>query len=673
MSLLTTSNLSKSYGAVDIFTDISVSIPRWARIAIVGPNGIGKTTLLRSIIGLEEPSEGRIIKAKDIKIGYLPQEAGLSGPNTLWEECLHVLSELLSMEEKLADLEAAMADPIRADEALEHYGILQQEFEQRGGYVYETRIRSTLTGLGFNEIDFHRPLTQLSGGQRTRAFLARLLLSDPDLLVLDEPTNHLDIAAVEWLEGYLSNWEGAVLIVSHDRYFLDKVVDHIWEMVERGMEIYRGNYSAYTQQRQDRWELRKKVAGAEIARLEKELDYVKRNIAAQNTLQAKGKLKRLSREVQAIESLGFEAVQKKKWLEISGLVDISHTMSVAEVEQRIRRLNVPRNRPPRLNIKLSPDLRSGDLVLRTYDLEIGYTDEGRPLFKAPDLLLKRGDCAAIIGPNGAGKTTFLKTLLQHMPPLKGSVKLGASLRIGFFAQAHEDLNPEFSMVEEIEAVAPRMLIGDIRNYLAKYSFTREDVFKKVATLSGGERGRLALAKLSLSNANLLLLDEPTNHLDIPSQEILQEVLMSYGGTIMLVSHDRYLIDALGTQIWEIEPDERSMHIFSGTYSEYRAVKAAEHTLLDTKLRKKHQSKKRKNSIAASNERKRRARILEIEERVKHLERIVELLSVKLENPPQDPAEVQKLGQTYVQAQDEIDSLLKEWDDLQSSEVMLENR
>ncbi len=429
------------------------------------------------------------------------------------------------MEKELSELERAMGEPAQADAAMDRYAKLQREFESRGGYTYETRIRQTLSGLGFDAGDYSRPLSQLSGGQRTRAALARLLLSTPDLLILDEPTNHLDIHAVEWLESYLSQWPGATLIVSHDRYFLDRVVDHVWEMSVNGLEIYRGNYSAYVQQRQNRWDLRQERFETEKVRLGKELDYIKRNISGQNIQQAKGKLRRLSREIQAIERLGIEVLQDQSWMQISSQIEISgHPMGVDELERRIRAFRGPSNRPPHLHLHLKTSQRSGDLVLRTRGLAIGYYDEGHPLFHAPDLLLKRGECAAVIGPNGAGKTTFLKTILQLMPPLEGEVTLGASLQVGYFAQAHEDLHPERTLVQEIEAVAPTLLLGEVREYLAKFLFSGDDVFKQVSTLSGGERGRLALAKLSLAQANLLLLDEPTNHLDIPSQEIFQEVL-----------------------------------------------------------------------------------------------------------------------------------------------------
>jgi len=667
MSLISALNLAKSFEPTLIFSGISFSIPKDARIAIVGPNGIGKTTLLRILVGLEEPSRGSVQRARDTRLGYLPQEAGLSGTHTLWEECLKAVADLRSLEAELARLEAAMSDPAQSEDALERYGPLQHEFERRGGYTYETRIRQTLTGLGFDSTDYQRPITHLSGGQRTRAVLARLLLSSPDLLILDEPTNHLDIAAVEWLEGYLSQWAGATLIVSHDRYFLDKVVDHIWEMRQDGLETYRGNYSAYVQTRQERWTLRRQIFDTEKERLLKEMDYVKRNIAGQNVSQAKGKLRRLSRQVEAIESLGIEAMQGKRWLEISAEADIStHTMGAEEVERRIRALRPPSNRPPQLHINLKSGQRSGDLVLRTYNVAIGYHDEGHPLFHIPDLVFKRGECAAIIGPNGAGKTTFLKTLLGVLPPYSGEVLLGASLDIAYFAQAHEGLDADKTLVEEIESVAPGLLLAEIRDYLARFLFSGEDVFKQVSTLSGGERGRLALAKLSLSSANLLLLDEPTNHLDIPSQEILQEVLQDYKGTILLVSHDRYLIDALGTQIWEIDPGEAHLTVFEGTYTQLRQQKEAVLTAaVEARLNGPVRVPRSRPERPSLEERKRANRLKEIEAQIAELEQQLANLGRQLENPPPDSARVQHLGGEYVRVQNEMEGLMSEWEGLQN--------
>ncbi|MGB9673944.1 MAG: ribosomal protection-like ABC-F family protein, partial [Anaerolineales bacterium] len=552
MSLIRAQNLSKSYGAQDIFRHLTLDIPPQARIAIVGANGIGKTTLLRILIGEEDPSEGKVNRARQISIGYLPQEATILAEKTLWKECLTAMEDILELEKQLQDLESKMAKRDAADDILEQYGELQEKFEKRGGYAYETTIRQTLNGLGFKEADFHRPIQQLSGGQRTRAYLARLLLSHPDLLILDEPTNHLDIQSVEWLEGYLSQWSGAALIVSHDRYFLDRVVNQIWEMSSNGLEVYRGNYTDYLQQRQERWQLRQNQFLAEKERLEKELDYIRRNISGQNTLQAKGRLRHLSRYLEAVEKGGMTLVLEKKWSEVAAQTGAtSQMMSLDEATRRVNALHTPFHTVPSIALNLKPRTRSGDLVLRTYQLKIGYPDQKQALFEVPDLILKRGECAALIGPNGAGKTTFLKTLLGFLQPWAGEIVLGASLDVAYFAQAHEDLLPENTLMQEIERVAPHLLPSDIRNLLARFQFYGDDAYKKVAVLSGGERGRLALAKLSLSDANLLLLDEPTNHLDIPSQEILQAVLADYNGTILLVSHDRYLIDALATQIWEV--------------------------------------------------------------------------------------------------------------------------
>jgi len=454
MSLITATNLSKSFGPDDIFEGISVSIPHGSRIAIVGPNGVGKTTLLRILIGLDFPNTGAVQQAKDLTIGYLPQEATLLTEGTLWEQCLLVFEDILQMQSALEACMAAMSDPDQAEEAVARYGSLEQTFEQCGGYTYEVRIKQTLSGLGFEQKDYQRPVTQLSGGERTRALLAKLLLESPDVMMLDEPTNHLDIQAVEWLESFLKDWEGALVVVSHDRYFLDQVSETIWEMTP-ALEVYHGNYSAYLTQREARYTRRLEEYKAQTAFIEKEQEFIRRNLAGQKTNQAKGRRRRLER-----------------------LLEDS-------------RLAPPPSEPRRMHIHLNTRFRSGDLVLRTYDLQVGYHDEGAPLFDCPDLVLQRQECAAIIGPNGAGKTTFLKTILEKTPPYSGKVQLGASLMVGYFAQAHEELDPGKSLMREIDSVAPNMLPAEIRNYLAKFLFTGDDVFRKVSTLSGGERGRLA--------------------------------------------------------------------------------------------------------------------------------------------------------------------------------------
>jgi ATP-binding cassette subfamily F protein 3 len=667
MSLITVSNLTKSYGHRDIFAGLSFGIEKGARLGIVGPNGVGKTTLLRILAGVDEASSGTFHKARGIQIGYLPQEADFQMTGTLWEMSEAVFADIIQQQEELNRLEHAMADG--AEEILERYGKLQHDFERRGGYIYQTRIRQVLTGLGFDTKDYSLSLDHLSGGQRTRAFLARLLLSDPDLLLLDEPTNHLDIAAVEWLEGYLSQWEGAAVIVSHDRYFLDKAANGILEMTAAGIETYRGNYSHYLKQRQERWERRFEVFEGEKEKLVKDMEYIKKNIAGQNTLQAKGKLKRLTRVVQAIEQVGMDAAVNSNWSQLD-VETTTSPFSVEEAERRVRALHLPDIRPPQLHLQLRAEKRSGELVIRSRDLEVGWPDKS--LFFAPDIELRRTDCAALIGPNGAGKSTFLKTILGQLEPRQGEVILGASLHIGYFAQAHESLNPANTLIQEVQSAAPHMLMADARQYLGKFLFSGDDAFKKVEVLSGGERGRLALAKLALQETNLLLLDEPTNHLDIPSQEILEQVMEAYAGTILLVTHDRYLVDALATQIWEIQPDESTLSVFKGTYSEMKEERerlAAIATQEVAAARQGQADSPRKpnpgRDPAAKEERRKQARLQDLENQIAEIEAKLAEISRKLENRAVDPGEVVKLGKEYQSIQTEMDKKLAEWEEMQA--------
>jgi len=663
MSLITASSLSKSFGADDLFANVSFSVAKGARLALVGPNGIGKTTLLRILIGVEESSGGRVTRTRDLRMGYLSQEADFELQGVLWDVCLEPFAELIRTQEELEKLEGEMSDPIKREQALGRYGALQQDFERRGGYVYQIRIQQVLSGLGFAESDFHMSLDHLSGGQRTRAHLARLLLSNPDLLLLDEPTNHLDIAAVEWLESYLSQWAGAAIIVSHDRYFLDHACNVLLEMSPAGSEFYRGNYSVYLRERENRWAHRVEVFESEKDKLIKDLEYIKKNIAGQNVQQAKGKLRRLTRVVQAIEQVGMDAVTSTSWAQLD-VETTTSPFSVDEAERRVRSLRPPVRTLPDLHLHLRSTQRSGDLVIRAHDLEVGFPD--KLLFRAPDIELRRTDCAALIGPNGAGKSTFLKTILGQLAPLAGEVILGASLHLGYFAQAHEGLDPEKSVLEEI-AAASGMLPFQGREYLGKYLFSGDDVFKKVSMLSGGERGRLALAKLALQDTNLLLLDEPTNHLDITSQEVLQAVLDAYQGTILLVSHDRYLIDALATQIWEVDPDENHMTIFKGTYSEMKEerIKEAERLAAVTSDSQSATPVKRKTQSASTKEERRKlAQVQQLENKIAELEATLANLGGQLESPFVKPNEVAVLGKEYERVQKEMDEKLAEWEGMQ---------
>ncbi|MEW6401754.1 MAG: ATP-binding cassette domain-containing protein, partial [Chloroflexota bacterium] len=395
MSLITVNSLTKSFGVFDLFTGLTFSVSKGARMALVGPNGVGKTTLLRIIVGEDEASSGTVSRARAARIGYLSQEADFKMDGTLWDACQSVFEDLIKQQDELHRLESLMATQ---PDVMERYGKLQEDFERRGGYTYVTRIKQVLTGLGFDAVDYSLSLDHLSGGQRTRAFLARLLLSDPDLLLLDEPTNHLDIRAVEWLEGYLSQWDGAAVVVSHDRYFLDKACNVILEMLPGAFELYHGNYSAYLHQRQERAERRQETFESEKEKLLKEVEYIKKNISGQNTLQAKGKLKRLTRVVQAIEQVGMDAVLNTNWSQLD-VETTTSPFSVEEAERRVRALRSPVRTLPRLHLRLGSEKRSGDLVIRTKDLQVGYRavdgDPGKFLFRAPDIELRRKEVAAL--------------------------------------------------------------------------------------------------------------------------------------------------------------------------------------------------------------------------------------------------------------------------------------
>ena len=537
MSILTATGLAMHFGAQDIFADISLSVARGDRVALVGANGTGKTTLLRILAGAETPSAGTVHMARGLRLGYLPQRPELMGDARLYDEMLGTFAHLQAQQEELRRLEAAMADPAAREEALARYGDLQHKFEAAGGYDYEERIRRTLINLGFREADFAMPLSLLSGGQRTRALLAKLLLSEPDLLLLDEPTNHLDMSAVEWLEETLTSWPGSLIIVAHDRRFLDVVATRVWELARGRVEEFPGNYSKYVQLREERRARQLAEYEAQQEEIAKTEEFIRRNMAGQRSREAKGRLKRL---------------------------------------ERVERLERPRD-DRTLHLKLQTADRAGETTIYTRNLVVGYDDDapggGRRLFSSPDLRLRRGERAALVGPNGSGKTTFLKTLLGQVPPLQGEAHLGYNVRIGYFAQAQEGLRPERTVLEEI-LDCKNLPLAEARDFCARFLFTGDDALKPVAALSGGERARVALARLTLQGANLLLLDEPTNHLDIPSQEALQDVLEDFNGTILFVSHDRWLIDALATQMWMVEPVGERLVVYPGGYSEYLAAREA---------------------------------------------------------------------------------------------------
>lgn len=679
MSILSAHNLGLSFGAFDLFRGISVTIANDSKIGLIGPNGIGKTSLMMILAGINQPTSGIVHTARGRRLGYLRQEASdtLSrNPdnsafnqvkeikpydnhgNTVYAEMLTVFGELQKQQAHLNKLESDMAGGCYTEELLALYGDLQAAFEHAGGYDYDLRIQQTLQGLGLGKSTWDMPLVHLSGGQMTRLLLARLLLEKPALLMLDEPTNHLDAEAIEWLEHTLKEWEGAVLVASHDRYFLDSTVNTIWEMSSSGIEVYTGNYSNYLLQRDSRWEYTQRVFQEEKERLQKEADFVQRNwVRASTHGRALGTLRKLSRELAAVETYGIMVLRSgRDWHDLGLRAD--KPLDVIEAIRKVNALEMP-GRPPLIRPRLVPAAFSSNIILKADNAWIGYPKH--KLFQVDRLVLKRGECAALIGPNGSGKTTFLKTLLGQIEPLKGEVQLGASLDVGYFAQAHDELNPDNLVLDEL--LSHREMDPErARSHLAQYLFRGEDVFKPVGALSGGERSRLALAILALSGANFLLLDEPTNHLDLPAREVLQQVLQDFAGTILLVSHDRYLIDQLASQIWELKDGKLS--IFDGTYREFVLHKAApgsqpQRLILPAKPLMRDNSRE---------SRRRQQALSKLEERIHQQEYTVQRISQELHGngSKMNYDALNDLSWKYAQAQAELDKLTVEWEKLVES-------
>lgn len=663
MSILSTENLGLSFGDFDLFRGINLTLASNSKIGLIGPNGIGKTSLLLMIAGQILPTEGRVHLARGRRLAYLHQEAieaFADRSNTVYAEMLAVFAELQRQQAQLHEMEQAMAAGETNEAMLHSYGDLQQAFELAGGYDYELRIQQTLQGLGLGREMWSLPLNHLSGGQKTQALLARLLLEKPDLLMLDEPTNHLDLESIDWLERTLADWQGAFVIISHDRFFLDNTVTTIWEMTRNGIEAYPGNYSAYLLQRQERWEYYARVVKEEKERLLKEVDFVQRNwVRASTHARALGLLRRLSRDLAVIDAYGIMALRSgKKWSEM----DLSvRPLDVIEAIRKVNAIRAENHRPPRIRPRLAASHTSGNLVLRAAELTVGYP--GRPLFTTHDLELRRGECTALIGPNGAGKTSLLKTMLGQIEPYAGEIVTGASLKIGYFAQAQEDLKGERTVLDELTA-HKEMPPGEARSLLAQYLFTGEDVFKPVSALSGGERARLALAILALAGANFLVLDEPTNHLDIPAREALQQVLEDYRergtGTILLVSHDRYLIDRLATQIWEVRDGQ--LTVFTGSYREFLLQRAGKRPEASPKPVLPPRPIVRQDGIAA---RRKMEALAQLEERIYQKELVVQRLTRELQEAGQwkNFESVHSLSRKVAQAQAMLEGLLEEWERL----------
>src|SRR5215210_8137339 len=524
----------KSYGGQDVLRGASLQVNPGEHVGLVGRNGAGKTTLFRLVTVEETPDRGDVVRARGVKLGLLEQHVDFEPGTTVHEAALAAFGQLQAIEHEMHELEHRMAEASEDLEAvLERYSHLQHEFERQGGFEYAARAEAILQGLGFERETWATPTEILSGGQKNRLGLARLLLAEPDVLLLDEPTNHLDVSAVEWLEEFLAAYKSAYIIISHDRYFLDRACTRIAE-VELGKAVsYNGNYSAFLVEREERREIQQRAYENQRHLIAKTEEFIRRNLAGQKTKQAKSRRTMLAK---------LERVEAVRADQSSG-------------DFRLRSIE-----------------RTGNHVLTVAEAAVGYP--GHLLASDINFVLKRGECLGVIGPNGSGKTTFVKTVLGKLPQLAGEIRFGTNVSVGYYAQQLDDLDERNEIIMELRRVAPASATaGELRGFLARFLFTGDDVYKHVRDLSGGEKGRLALAKLIYSNVNVLVLDEPTNHLDIPSREALEEALDAYDGTIITISHDRYFLDRVATQILALNGEGGAEH-YDGDYTEYHDWKAA---------------------------------------------------------------------------------------------------
>lgn len=544
MILLQLNNVARHFGDITLYDDVNFSIQSQDRIALVGRNGTGKSTLIKQIMGQEPLSGGTITKQRGIKIGYLEQHVALNSDRTIWEEMLSIFDDSIALREeamraseRLAQLSDQWDSPAYK-QALADYDRLQEKMQHRNVYSIESDIRMVLHGFRFYEEDYDRPINSLSGGQQTRLALARTLLMDYDLLILDEPTNHLDMETLNWLEGFLSNYRGALLIVSHDRYFLNRVTRTVVELRHHTSHLYKGNYDFYLKEKALRLSQEIKQYDAqqeEIAKLE---DFIARNIVRASTTK--------------------RAQSRRKKLE-----------KMTRIEKPLQDDKAPR-------IQFSAARESGERVIDAEDLAIGYSAEETPVATDLNVELKRQDAVAIVGPNGVGKSTLIKTLIGRIPALAGTISIGTKVDIGYYDQNVNQLNPNLTVLETLWQAHDTVDEWKIRSILGSFLFTGETVEKKVAMLSGGEKARLSLALLASDHDNTLLLDEPTNHLDIDSKEILEEALIDYDGTLLFVSHDRYFINRIATQILEITPTGSQLYL--GDYDYYIEKKSEQQTI-----------------------------------------------------------------------------------------------
>lgn len=622
------SDVHKSYGAQEVLRGVTFQLNPGEHVGLVGRNGAGKTTILRLIAGTETPDRGEVDRLRGLRVGVLAQHVDFSGTETLLDAALAVFERLHDLESRMREFEHAMTESSGEDLDLimHEYSEAQHAFEHEGGFSYQARAESVLLGLGFSKEDFPKRAESLSGGEKNRLGLARLLLLEPDILLLDEPTNHLDVDAVEWLEEYLSAYKSAFLIISHDRFFLDHTVGRVLDLEFGRIESYKGNYSAYQIEKDERQEQRQRAWEQQQELIARTEEFIRRNLAGQKTKQAKSRRNFLER---------MERLENVSQLETA-------------------------------NFRLKPTARTGDQVLVLEDLEIGFP--GKRLAGGINLLLQRGDRLGIIGGNGTGKTTLLRTILGEHRPLEGEIRWGAGVDIGYYDQRLLSVDDRNIVIDELRTVAASSVTdGELRGFLGRFLFSGDDVFKPVSALSGGEKGRLALAKLIYSQVNVLVLDEPTNHLDIDSREALEDALNTFGGTIITVSHDRYFLDRIATRILHF--GDGAVESFDGGYTEYhdeqlrlrqaRQAIEAEAQKIERAARKARTV--RSNSTGKSKQKTPTASEIEaaIAEAEAEQQRLAELLST--DDVARDKEQLFILAEQYQELDDRLKDLYARWE------------
>lgn len=622
-------DVTKSFGSEVIFSGVTAKIEDHDRIGLVGPNGTGKTTLLRVICGELEPDDGpgEIARGSDLSIGYQKQNCGLTFEGTIWQEMQSVFADVYALERRMKELQGQMAagdSPTLAEE----YRRTEDAFLARDGYQIEVKIKTVLTGMGFAEHGFDKCVDKLSGGEQTRLAIAKLLLEAPSLLILDEPTNHLDFATLNWLEDYLSGYKGALLVVSHDRYFLDKLCNKIWELEDAALWEYKGNYTAYTKQREEQDARQKKLYEQQQAERAKLEDYVARNLVRASTTKM--------------------AQSRQKMLE------------------RLEPVGKPRRRlkPPKIRLEFETEPVKDVLTVENLTIAVGSGEKERVLLSDAEFNIQRGDKVAIIGPNGSGKTTLLRALLSAQPPVTGRISWGRGVKRSYYDQGSDHLDQSLTVMDTMWKAYPRMYETPLRTALGAMGLTGEDAYRLVGQLSGGERARLKLAMICLAGSNVLVLDEPTNHLDLPSKEVLQQALSEYEGTLIIVSHDRYLLDRVPNRIFAIENGKLTQ--YKGGYGDYLKARAEQgsekaapiHTKVDSEQKKQYNRGKEQRREDA----RRRKEYAEAEALIHTLEEELEAAKAEmsLDSVQNDYQRLQELCTLIEEKQQLLDATLDHW-------------